>query len=59
MIVADVAAGHHAAADICFLIAVILATLAALGSFRPTIDARIISLGWLALASTALGLLIL
>jgi hypothetical protein len=32
---ADIATGHHAAADVCFLIAAILAGIAALLSVRP------------------------
>ena len=55
----DISTGHTAGADIAFLIAVVLAVVAAAGSFRPAIDARIIAAGWRALAATALGLLLL
>jgi hypothetical protein len=60
-VIADtgIASGHATAADILFLVAAVLAVLAALGSYRPAIDARIIALGWLALACVAVGLLLL
>lgn len=57
--IADIATGKTGAADIVFLIAVVLAVIAAAGSFRPAIDARVIALGWLSVAAVALGLLLL
>jgi hypothetical protein len=62
---ADIATGHHAAADVCFLIAVILAGLAAASSvvdpparaWHELVGAPI--LGWAAVAVLALGWLLL
>jgi hypothetical protein len=64
-VIADIASGNVDAADIFFVVAVILAVLAALVSVpRRTNTASVLLvwapvLGWLALASTAFALLLL
>lgn len=69
--IADIAVGHHAAADVCFLLAVILAGLAALLVVIPRrrvrdTDGRAVDyyvwaplLGWAAVALLALAWLLL
>jgi len=60
---ADIATGHHAFADVCFLVAVILATIAAAVSVRPVRASEGYTVApvaaWLSVAFIALGLLVL
>ena len=57
--VADIASGHVDAADIVFLIAVILAVIAAVVSYRTTDRPIGAPFGWLAVAALGLGWLLL
>lgn len=56
--IADIASNKTGAADVVFLIAVVLAVVAAATAARP-VDARTVALGWLAVALVAFGLLLL
>lgn len=57
--IADIASGNLEAADVCFLVALVLAVVAAFVSVRPQPrwDAHLP--GWLAVAALALGWLLL
>jgi Co/Zn/Cd efflux system component len=57
--IADIATGNHAWGDVLFLVAFILAVVAALFTARPIGDGRVSALGWLSIASLALALLVL
>lgn len=58
---ADIATGNTATADVLFLIAVILAVLAAVVAYvAPELPAgKRVAVGWLSVAAAALGWLIL
>lgn len=60
---ADIATGHHAAADVLFLIAVVLAGVAALAAVAPlgasSRPAWTPLAGWVAIACLALAWLVL
>lgn len=60
-LLADIAAGETGTADVLFLVAVILAVVAALFAYATWAETTKLSapLGWLALAALALGLLLL
>jgi hypothetical protein len=57
--IADIAHGETGAADIFFLVAVILAVLAALLAWRPPEQPFSTVAGWLALACASMGWLLL
>jgi len=62
-LLAAIAAGHDDAADVAFLVAVILATLAAIAAGSPGVAGEtgrfVTVLGWLAVAVLSLGWLLL
>jgi hypothetical protein len=57
--IADIATGNHGFADVMFLIAVILGVLAALATYGAQTARHTLPLLALAVASTALALLVL